>query len=182
MDKKNDRFLTFCWRATALHVFSYTTAGLIAFSLIDYETFFSSGVLATFMRPVSAPLVALGPCLQIIPGLVLSMMLFPFRSVFLGSKNGWASLLLLIAGFSIFSPQIPGPGTFEGVVYTQASMAEHLLSLPETIIYSLLFSTGLVCWFKFPNRIWNLMSIAAVVLIFAMSILGYLQAIGMLKA
>jgi len=175
--KKND-FLSFSWRVTSLHMLAYFIAGMLALILIDYKTLFASDSLALLMKPTNSPIVAFGPFLQIILGFAMSIFLYPFRTIFIGQKNGWFYLFLLIAGFCIFTPQVPGPGNFEGLIYTNISIEQHLLSLPETLIYSIIFSTLLPLWAKYPKKIWTILSATAVVLIFLMGVLGYLAAIG----
>ena len=178
MESKENDFLSLSWRVTSLHMMAYLIAGLFALTFINYKTFFVTDSLALLMKPINSPIVAFGPFLQIILGFAMSIFLFPFRSIFIGQKKGWLYLFILIAGFCIFTPQVPGPGNFEGVIYTNISIQQHLLSLPETIMYSIIFSTFLPLWFKYPKRIWNILSIIAVFLIFAMGLLGYLDAVG----
>jgi hypothetical protein len=178
MESKKNDFPSFSWRVTSLHMMAYLIAGLLALIFIDYETLFATDSLALLMKPIDSPIVAFGPFLQIILGFAMSIFLYPFRSVFIGQKNGWFYLFILIAGFCIFTPQVPGPGNFEGLLYTNISIQQHLLSLPETILYSIIFSTLLPLWVKYPKKIWNVLSIIAVVLIFIMGVLGYLDATG----
>ena len=178
MEPKKNEFLSFSWHVTSLHMIAYLIAGMLALIFIDYETLFASDSLALLMKPVNSPIVAFGPFLQIILGFAMSIFLYPFRSVFIGQKRGWLYLFMLIAGFCIFTPQVPGPGNFEGLIYTNISIQQHLLSLPETILYSIIFSTLLPLWAKYPKKIWTILSIIAVVLIFMMGVLGYLAAIG----
>jgi hypothetical protein len=175
-------FGTFAWRVTATHVIAYAIAGLSVVYLLDYKELFSSGAIAALMRPVDSPIVALGPMLQVLEGIALSIILYPFRGVFLGRKNGWASLLLLIAGMTVFVPQIPGPGGFEGFLYTKLSVADHLIGFPEVFTYSLLFSLGLCFWHARPKRLWNILAVILLSLVAAMSLLGYLSAVGVIKA
>ena len=180
MESKKDNFLSFSWRVTSLHMLAYFIAGILALVFIDYETLFVTNSLALLMKPINSPIVAFGPFLQIILGFAMSIFLYPFRSIFLGQKKGWFYLFLLIAGFCIFTPQVPGPGNFEGLLYTNISIKQHLLSLPETILYSIIFSTLLPLWFKYPKKLWNILSIVAVFLIFVMGVLGYLDAVGII--
>jgi hypothetical protein len=178
MEPKKDNFLSFSWRVTSLHMLAYLIAGLLALVFIDYKTLFVTDSLALLMKPINSPIVALGPFLQIILGFAMSIFLYPFRSVFIEQKKGWFYLFILIAGFCIFTPQVPGPGNFEGLIYTNIPIQQHLLSLPETFLYSILFSIFLPLWVKYPKKIWNVLSIIAVILIFIMGVLGYLAAIG----
>lgn len=182
MESGEVRIGRFMWRATAAHMIAYFIAGLFALAFMGYEERFGSGILAELMRPTDSPQAALGPLLQVFMGLALALILYPFKGVFLGSRGGWAKLLLLIGGLSIFAPQVPGPGSFEGVLYTKLSLADHLAGLPETLAYSLLFTTFLCGWSARPRKAWNVLAGIAVGLIAIASLLGYLSSLGMLPA
>lgn len=182
MDMKKNELVQFSWRVTALHMVSYLLAGIFALVFMNYRELFKTDSLSMLMRPVDSPIVALGPSLQIIQGIVMSLILFPFRTIFLSAKNGWLYLLLLIAGFSTFAPEIPGPSTFEGLIYTTIPLKYHLLGLPETLIYSVLFSLLLPLWYNKPKKIWNVLSVIAICLIFMMSLLGFLASKGIIKS
>lgn len=181
MEFNKKEFMTFCWRMTSLHMISYLTAGLFALLVLNYGEFFSSESMSLIMRPITSPYVSIGPALQIILGFFMSIFLFPFRTIFISQKNGWIYLFLLILGFSVFSPQLPAPGSFEGLIYTTIPLKDHLLSLPESIIYSFLISFMLFMWYKKPNKAWNVFTIIIVCLIFLMSIAGLLSSMGIIK-
>ena len=180
METGHGNFGQFLWRTTAAHMIGYTVAGLLALVFKGYGTAFETGLAAVVMRPVDALIVALGPALQFIPGAALALILYPFRGIFLTGRGGWLRLLLLIGGLSLFNPQVPGPGNFEGLLYTNFSPAEHALGLPEQICYSILFSGGLCLWHRRPGRAWNVAAAAALILIALMSLLGTLSALGLL--
>ena len=137
-------------------------------------------VLSTVMRPVDSPIVAAGPSLQIILGIFMSIFLYPFRSVFLDRKRGWIYLFMLIVGFTFFAPQLPGPGSFEGILYTILPWRAHLIGLPEMFIYSILFATGIYFWYKKPKKAWNIIAIISILLIFLMSTLGVMASYGII--
>ncbi len=172
-------FPEFCWRIIAVYMIAYLISGMIA--QIYYKPVWDAGVLSTIMRPMNSPWVALGPALQSINAFALAMILFPLRSILIGQKKGWVTLFLLMAGFSIFVPQAPAPSSFEGLIYTKLSIFEHLIGLPETFLFSFLFSFGIYQWYQKPNKIWDIVSIAVIVFILAMSTLGYLAAIGLIS-
>jgi hypothetical protein len=84
--EKND-FLSFSWRVTSLHMMAYLIAGMFALIFIDYKTVFATDSMALLMKPINSPIIAFGPFLQIILGFVMSIYLYPFRSVFIGQKK-----------------------------------------------------------------------------------------------
>jgi hypothetical protein len=180
METGQGNFGQFLWRTTASHMIGYTVAGLFALAFMGYGTAFETGLVYAVMKPADTPITALGPALQFIPGAALALILYPFRGVFLSRREGWLRLLLLIGGLSLFNPQVPGPGNFEGLLYTNFSLAEHALGLPEQIGYSILFSGGLCLWHRRPGRAWNTAAAAGLVLIALMSLLGTLSALGLI--
>ncbi len=84
---------------------------------------------------------------------------------------------MLIIGFTLFAPQLPGPGSFEGLLYTTLPWKVHLIGLPEMLIYSILFSTGIFFWYKKPKRTWNIFATICIFLILLMSTLGILESL-----
>lgn len=172
-------FPTFCWRIIAAHMIAYFIAATIA--QIYYKPIWDSGTLPLIMKPMDSPLVALGPALQSINAFFMAIILFPIQSLIIGRKSGWLTLFLLVAGFSIFAPQAPAPGSFEGFIYTKVTLFEHLIGLPECFLYSLLFSMGFYLWYKKPKKTWNIVSIIAISLIALITTLGFLAAIGVIK-
>ncbi len=181
MKKSNISFRSFCWRITAMHTIAYFIAGIASLFTLNYEQRITEGFLEVFMRPINSEIVPLGAALQLINGFFMSLFLFPFRNEIVGNdQNGWKKLALLIIGFTLFAPQVPGPGNLEGLIYTKIPLAVHIVSLPETILYALLFSLGIGSWYKLNKKWMNITSIVFIILVILMSLLGYLDAIGAL--
>lgn len=134
---------------------TYFVAGLLAYTILDYASFFKEPPLAGYMKPISSPWVAAGPGLQVIRGLIFAAALYPFREMFLERRRGWAALWGLFVGLAILSPAGPVPGSVEGFLYTTLSPAQHLRGLPETLLQTLLCSVLLVSWYRKPGRAWN---------------------------
>ncbi len=174
-------FPLFCWRIIAMHMVAYFIAAIFAQLLFNYKELMKSETLSLIMRPWESPLVALGPLLQSVNGFFLALILYRIRHVIINEKNGWVTLFLIVAGFSIFAPQAPAPGTFEGYIYTKLPVIEHIIGLPECLLYSFLFSFAFFNWYKRPKKIWNTISIIVIFLISLVSLLGFLAGIGFLK-
>jgi len=168
----------FLWRIIYSHMIAYFVAGLFAVTFMNYKEHFASDTLALLMRPVDSPIVALGPIFQIIRGLIIGLVLLPLRKCFVEDKNGFLKLALLIFGLSAVSTIGPTPGSFEGIVYTILPIQYHLLGIPETIIYILLFIAILSFSYKNNKRWVSILAIVFVFIICIFSILGYLSAIG----
>lgn len=174
-------FPTFCWRIISMHMLAYLICGTVAQLAFNYQDLMKSDTLSLIMRPWESPLVALGPLLQSINGFFMALILYRIRHLIINVKNGWFTLFLIVAGFSIFAPQAPAPGTFEGFIYTKLPIFEHIIGLPECLLYSLFFSLGVYKWYQKPKRIWNTVSIIGIVLITLMSLLGTLASFGVIK-
>ena len=142
MNRSENKFGTFVWRITATHTIAYFVAGIFAILVLKYDKIFGAGALS-FMRPTDSPWVAAGPGLQVIRGLLLSLFLFPFRSVFFESKNGWIKFWLLSFGLSYLLTISAATGSFEGVIYTNTPIKYHLIGIPEILIYMTLFTVSM---------------------------------------
>lgn len=177
---EKDRMMPFLWRIIYSHIIAYFIAGLFAVTFMNYKEHYASETLSLLMRPVDSPIVALGPMLQIIRGLIIGLVLYPLRKCFVEDKNGFRKLALLIFGLSAVSTIGPTPGSFEGIVYTILPIQYHLLGIPETIIYVLLFTVILNFSYKNKKGWVYILPVVLVCLIFIFSILGYFDAIGKL--
>jgi hypothetical protein len=167
------RFITFAWRVIALHMITYFIAGLLAVNLMDYETLFRTGGLEHYMHPTDTPIVALGPSLQWIRGLIFAVVLWPFREVILNSPKGWLKLWGIFAGLGILATFGPALGSVDGIIYTKIPVEVQIRALPELLFQSLLLSIGLWWWYHNPRNWMTIVSIVLVALILLMGIAGY---------
>jgi hypothetical protein len=167
-----DTFPRFLGRVTASHVVTYFVAGLLAYTLLDYEALFESAGFSCLMRPMSSGWIAAGPALQVFRGLIFALALYPFRSVFLDGRQGWLKLWGLLVGLAIFSTAGAAPGSVEGMIYTTIPIASHLRGLPEILLQTLAFSWLLGAWHRHPRRAWALAMSVLTVLVILMSLAG----------
>ena len=159
-------------------VIAYFLAGLFAITFMGYKEHFASDTLRLIMRAVDSPLVALGPMLQIIRGLIIGLVLLPLRKFFIEEKYGFLKLALLILGLSFISTIGPAPGSFEGIIYTILPIQYHLLGIPETLVYILLFTFFLHLSYKSEKRWISILAVVLVIVICIFSLLGYFSAKG----
>jgi len=169
-----DGFGRFFLRVSACQTVTYFVAGILAYTLLDYEKVFQSEHMACWMRPTSSPLVALGPGLQWIRGLVFAIALYPFRDVFLGRSKGWVVLWGLLVGLGILSTYGPAPGSVEGLIYTTIPPLDQVRGLLEVVAQSLAFSLLLVAWYRHPRPAWGRVLYSLSILAILMSIAGAL--------
>jgi hypothetical protein len=175
-------FGQFALRVTACHIVTYFVAGLGAYAFLDYRGQFLSQALACFMLPVDAPIVALGPILQVFRGLIFAAALFPFRHVFLGTPRGWLLLWGLMVGLAVLSPTGPAPASVEGFIYTKIPIAQQVLGYFEVLPQTLAFSILVVAWNRRPSRWWTIVMVGLAVIVALLSVMGYLAATGRLAA
>jgi len=171
-------FGQFALRVTACHIVSYFVAGLGAYMFLDYRGQFLSQALSCFMLPVDAPIVALGPVLQVFRGLIFAAALFPFRHVFLATPRGWLLLWGLMLGLAVLSPTGPAPASVEGFIYTKVPISQQVIGYFEVLPQTLAFSFLVVAWNRRPSRAWTIVMVGLTVIVGLMSVLGYLAATG----
>jgi len=176
MTERNKENFKFVWRITSAHTIAYFIAGVIVMNLFNYAELMSSGTLSLFMKPTTAAIVALGPCLQIIRGVIMALVLLPFRTIFTEEKYGFLKLGLLILGLSVLSTFAAAFGSVDGFVYTTASFVEQIIGYPEAILWISLFVGILWTFYKFEKKAINITAIMLLILIALMSVMGYLVA------
>lgn len=178
MTNKNNEKFRFAWRIVVAHTIAYFCAGIFALLVMDYKIWFTDGAISTFMLPTDTPIVALGPALQIIRGLIMALVLLPLQKVFTEEKHGFLKLWLLLLGFSVFSTFAAAMGSIEGFIYTNVPIIEQIMGYPEAFVWSTLFIGILWAFYKFEKKTINILAIVVFVLVVFMSIMGYLEALG----
>jgi len=164
----------FLGRVTCCHVVTYFMAGVLAYSLLDYQTQFQTEYLACLMLPTSSKWVALGPALQVIRSFLFALVLYPFRKIFLVEDRGWLKLWGLFLGLAILGTAGPAPASLEGLFYTKIPAGRQAMFLPETVLQTLAFSILLVAWHRKPSRAWGRVMMPLALLVILMSIAGAL--------
>jgi hypothetical protein len=73
MNQKSITFLGLTIKTIVVHTLTYFVIGLVAFTLLDYTARFADPSMSGFMRPTDDPIVALGPALQPIRGILFAL-------------------------------------------------------------------------------------------------------------
>ncbi len=176
MTSQNKENFKFTWRVVAAHVIAYFIAGIFAMKVFNYAELFSKGAMSLIMKPTTDPIVALGPCLQIIRGLIMALVLLPVRKVFTEGKSGFLKLGLLIFGLSVLSTFAAAFGSVDGFIYTRLSFMEHIVGYPEAFLWIFLFIAILWVLYKFERKTISIVVVVLLILILLMSSAGYLFA------
>jgi hypothetical protein len=137
-------------KTVVVHTVTYFAAGILAFTLGDYEKTFSEPPLSYFMRPW----IMAGPLFQPIRGLVFALAFYPLRDVLFDRPRGWLILWWLLVALGVLSTFGPAPGSIEGLIYTIVPPVSQVLGLWEVLLQSLMFSFVLVYWVHHPSARW----------------------------
>jgi hypothetical protein len=145
---------TFAKTVVVAHTLTYFFVGVLAFVALEYSILYSEPSVASFVRETSDPLVTAGPLFQPIRGFLFGLLFYFLRDPFFRKPNGWLLLWATLAVLGILGPFVAAPGPLEGLVYTRLPLSFQLLSLPEVVIQTLLFSGLLFYWIRNPQRRW----------------------------
>jgi len=149
---KSKHFWGFVGRFTLLHILTYVLAGVTFMYLSNYAEAFRTPTLRDYMRPTDDPIVALGIPLQIPRGILLAIVLYPFRPVFVTGRWGWLKLWGVMWVLMGIGAVVAAPGTLEGLVYTKFGFGNPLVGLPEVTVQMLAFTWLLYTWERRQNE------------------------------
>ncbi len=141
-------------KTVVVHTVTYFIAGILAYTIGDYERTFSEPPLSYLMRPTTDPWVMAGPLFQPIRGLIFALAFYPLREVLFARKAGWLFLWWLLVALGILSTFGPAPGSVEGMIYTVIPPLSQILGLWETLLQSFLLGVVLFHWVNHPEKRW----------------------------
>jgi hypothetical protein len=141
-------------KTAATHTVTYVLIGLMAFFSIDYPRLFSETELRFLMRPTNDPLVAAGPLVQPIRGVLFGGLFYLLRDLLFCSRRGWLLLWMLLVVVGIIGPFGAAPGSLEGMIYTVIPLRVQLAVMPEILLQSFLLSFLLFQWISRPHNRW----------------------------
>jgi hypothetical protein len=178
---KNDQGARFglTLKAILSHTLTYFLIGLVASVVFNYAADFAQPELRTFMRQIGDPLIALGPALQPIRGILFALAFYPLREILFQRRNGWLIMWWLLVSLGILSTFGPASGSVEGAIYTTLPIREQFFSggMLEILSQSFLFSALLYYWVNHPEKRWlNWLLGILFGLVILMSLMGYFLA------
>lgn len=148
------RFPALAVKAIVVHTATYFVMGLLALTFLEYRTAFEAPVTREFMRPVDDPVVALGPSLQFLRGILFACAFYPLRDLVFGRRRGWLTMWLLLVTLGILAPFAAAPGSVEGLIYTKLPLRIQLSGWAEIVTQALLLSVILHHWVNHPEKKW----------------------------
>lgn len=173
--------LSLTLKTIVAHTLTYFLVGLVASTVFNYASDFSRPELSAYMKQIGDPLIALGPALQPIRGILFALAFYPLQEILFRRKNGWLVMWWLLVALGIFSTFAPASGSVEGAIYTTLPIVDQFLSggMLEVLTQSFLFSALLYYWVNHPEKRWlNWLLSILFALVVLMSALGYLAATG----
>ena len=175
MTEPQPSFLTLTLKTIVAHTITYFLVGLAALTVFNYTALFAQPAVASYMRQTSDPLVALGPALQPIRGILFALVFYPLRDNLFGRPRGWLIIWLMLASLGIFSTFAAAPGSVEGAIYTTIPLRDQFSGgLVEVLTQSFLLSALLYYWVRHPERRWLSWVLGvAFVLVVLMSLMGF---------
>lgn len=175
--EKQITFFGLTLKTIVVHTVTYFIMGLLALTFLEYKTAFEEPITREYMRQVDDPIVALGPALQFIRGILFAIAFFPLREILFGRKNGWLITWLLLVTLGVLSTFAAAPGSVEGLLYTKMSISLQISGWLEVMTQALLLSAILYYWVNHPEKKWLAWVLGIVyVLAVAFSILGFVMA------
>jgi hypothetical protein len=168
-------------KTTLTHTVTYFLMGLAALFLLGYADKYADPAIAVYMRQTTHPLVAAGPLLQVIRGVLFGVVIFLLRDVVLERKNGWLTLWAVLVIVGVLSPFGAAPASIEGMIYTTLPLWFHINGLPEILLQSFFLSVVATWWINHPQKKWLswLMEIVFVIIVL-LSTAGVLAGLGIL--
>jgi hypothetical protein len=167
-------------KAIVSHTITYFVVGLVAFNVFNYAADLAQPEMNTWMRQTNDPIVALGPALQPVRGILFALAFYPLRDVLFRRKNGWLVTWWLLVSLGILSTFAPASGSVEGIIDTTLPISNQFSGgMLEILTQSFLFSVLLYYWVNHPEKRWmNWLLGIVFVLVVLMSIMGFLVASG----
>ena len=86
-----------------------------------------------FISVTTTPIVALGPCFQILCGFITALLLFPIRKFFIEKEKGFIKLGGVILGLSVSLIAAP-TGLYEGIILAKLSIMEHMIGFLKAFL------------------------------------------------
>lgn len=144
-DQKSD-FWGYLKRFTLTHVLTYLACGLIFMNLMSYSQEFVNNESFAHFRPLDSWVVRAAVIFQFLRGALFAVILYPFRKTISEQRWGWLILFGVIYGLTGLGAVNASSGSIEGLIYTEISIKEHLIGMPEVITQALAFSILFWLW------------------------------------
>ena len=162
-------------KTVVVHTVTYFIAGVLAYTINDYQTAYAKPPLSYIMRPTTDAVVMAGPLFQPIRGIIFALALYPLRTILFEQRRGWLILWWLLLAVGVLSTFGPAFGSVEGLIYTVVPPSTQIVGLWEVVLQSFLLSLILYHWVRGPRRRWLDWTLGvAFLIVVALPVLGLL--------
>ena len=141
-------FIVFCLKISLLQFITYVIFGLTFSVLLHYKEIWNEPIIKDYLKDFSSKWLMIGPLIQPIRGLLISLILWFIIDFFHETKKGWLKLWGVFVIIGIICTPMSSPGSMEGFIYSKLPIWFHLIMLPEVLLQTLLLSITIIFWDK----------------------------------
>ncbi|MCC3143950.1 hypothetical protein LJ207_01260 [Halanaerobium sp. Z-7514] len=140
------KFYYFLLRFTIVHLITYVFIGVLFMNVQSYANIFISIEHFESLRASNSLILRTALLWQLLRGLFLAAILYPFYGIIIKSEYALLKLFFLILGLSILGSLFPAAGSIEGFIYRDLLLTDHLTALAKAAIQIFVFSWFFVKW------------------------------------
>jgi len=137
---RSKQVFSFLLTVMIFHVVTYFIFGFLASSILKYQVLFEMPIIKEYYKPFGSVSTVFGPMIQILRGLLIGLVLLPFKKLLEDSKNGWVYIWMIFVGVGILGTPAAAPSSIEGIVYSRIPLWFHAIGFPEILLQTLVFS------------------------------------------
>ncbi|MFW6238793.1 MAG: hypothetical protein ACOC5A_06125 [Halanaerobiales bacterium] len=138
------RLWSFIGRFSLIHIITYSLIASI-FVAVQITSPTLNGLALEFFEPYRS-LGFMVLLAELIRGAVLAFVLYPFKEYIIKNDRGSLILFGSLWGLVVLGSLYPLPGSIEGFIYTETTLAEHFMVLSSEAVRVLLFSWIFLYW------------------------------------
>ncbi len=151
MHNPQPSFRSILYRTIISHTVTYFATGVIAAILLDYSSRMIRPDVAPIIRTISDPILIASPLFQPLRAALLAIVFYLLRDVLFSNRKGWLIMWCMLAVIGILTPFSASWGGFEGMIFFNFPLWDHIAGWPEVFSQTLLLSVILTYWVDHPK-------------------------------
>ena len=173
MDTPKPSFWSILYRTILTHTVTFFATGILASILFDYSNRMVRPDVAPIIRDLSDPILIASPLFQPLRAALLAVVFYLLRDVLFKNSRGWLILWCTLVVLGILAPFSASWGGFEGMIFFNLPIRDHLTGWPEVFAQTLFLSLILTYWLRHPRSKWlGIVMAVAFVLTLALPVLA----------